>query len=78
MNTRMQKIESKIDALSQRRAELFREWANLVKQNDRDYEFTGRSNPLLMQRADCLLKEQKAIGKEIMHLIQKVDSLIND
>lgn len=75
MKSNIEKIEEEIKLLSQKRAELFNEWAYLVKKNDREYELTGRTNPQLEQKAEQLLSEQKAIGKQIMKLLEKADNI---
>lgn len=76
--TKIQQIEEEINYLTQKRAELFNEWAYLVKKNDRDYELKGDSSPHLVKKADSLLQEQRSIGKKIMKLLEKADSLTMD
>ncbi len=76
--TKIQQIEEEINFLTKKRAELFNEWVYLVKKNDRDYDLNGTSDPKLVQRADDLLKEQRAIGKKIMKLLERADNLSLD
>ena len=76
--TMIQKIEEEINFLTKQRSKLFDEWIYLVKKNDRDFEFNGYTNDLAVSKADKLLKEQRAIGKKIMNLLQKVDNLSID
>ena len=74
----IQKIEEEINFLTKKRSKLFDEWVYLVKKNDRDYEINGFSNDLAVAKAESLLKEQRAIGKKIMNLLQKADNLAMD
>ncbi len=75
---RLQKIEDEIATLTQKRAKLFNEWAYITKKNERIYDIEGYYNPQLTTKADDLLKEQKAIGKKVMRLLEQADNLIED
>ncbi len=73
--SKIQKIEEEISALTKKRADIFNEWAYLVKRNDRESEINGIDNPKLVQKAEQLFFEQKAIGRQIMRLLEKADNI---
>jgi len=75
---RLQVIEDEITRLTLKRKDLFNEWAYIVKKNERIFDLDGTYNNGLSQRADELLKEQKAIGRKVMRLLEKADNLILD
>lgn len=75
---RLQKIENEIASLTQQRAKLFNEWAYITKKNERIYDIEGYYNPQLTSKADDLLREQKAIGKKVIRLLEQADNLIAD
>ncbi|MDX2306483.1 MAG: hypothetical protein NW226_26980 [Microscillaceae bacterium] len=74
----IQKIEDEINFLTKKRSQLFDEWIYLVKKNDREFELNGFINDQATAKAELLLKEQKSIGKKIMTLLQKADSMTSD
>ncbi|NJL12411.1 MAG: hypothetical protein HC913_05055 [Microscillaceae bacterium] len=75
---KLQRIEEEITRLTKKRTELFNEWAYLVKKNDRDFDLNGFSDLKMTKKADDLLLEQRAIGKQVMRLLEQADNLIVD
>lgn len=73
--TQILELENEINELTNQRSVLFEEWAEVVKSNDREFEMTGRNTTEQVKKADDLLAQQKAIGKKIMRLLEKLDNL---
>lgn len=71
----MERIENEIQELIHRRGRIFDEWANLVKQNERDAELKGNSSPELVTKAENLFKEHQEIRVKITKLIRQADLL---
>lgn len=71
----MERIENEIQELIYRRGRIFDEWANLVKQNERDAEIKGNSSPELVEKAETLFKEHQNIRVQITKLIRQADLL---
>jgi ABC-type transporter Mla subunit MlaD len=72
---KIQAIELEVNQLTQKRAAIFNEWIKIVKQNDRQSEETGKDSPELLKKADALLEEQRSISKQIVKLLEKIDTL---
>lgn len=68
-------LEDEIAQLTRRRALLFQEWAVLVKRNEIDFEFYGKSSPSKIQKAQDLLQEQRYISRKIMKILKRVNNL---
>ncbi len=68
-------IEKEIQELTKQRANLFEEWALIVKRNERDFENNNHMSFETLQKADFLLKEQRNISKKILNLLDKIDDL---
>ncbi len=75
---KLQNIEEKVTQLTQKRKELFNEWAYLIKKNERLYELDNEYDPEITKQVDKLLKEQKSISKKIMKLLEQADNFIID
>jgi hypothetical protein len=73
--TQILELENEINELTNQRSVLFEEWAEVVKSNDREFEMTGRNSAEQVKKADELLAKQKAIGRQIMRLLEKLDNL---
>jgi hypothetical protein len=68
-------IEKEIENLTKQRANLFEEWALIVKRNERDFENNNNISFETLQKADFLLKEQRNISKKILSLLDTIDDL---
>ena len=75
---KIQLIEDEINKLTKKRESVVNEWIRVIKKNDRDYEIYGSNSPHLLKKAEDLLREQRAIGKRIMRLLEKADNLTRE
>ncbi|MEO1654234.1 MAG: hypothetical protein AAFU64_11865, partial [Bacteroidota bacterium] len=69
------RVEEEITTLDQKRSELFREWINLVKRNEREEELNGKTNPKMVQKIKDLLDQQRSIKRKIFSLLLSGDNL---
>lgn len=74
-NFKNPKIEEEITTLDKKRSELFREWINLVKRNEREEELNGKTNPKMVQKIKDLLDQQRLIKRKIFSLLLSGDNL---
>lgn len=72
---KLKAIEQEVEKLTQQRAQIFEEWAALVKKNDREFELNGKSSSQSVAKAEQLLQSQRDISRKIMRLLEQADNL---
>ncbi|WP_027001013.1 hypothetical protein [Eisenibacter elegans] len=76
MATDLSQIEQEISRLTAERGQLFTQWANTVKHNQRLAELNGVESPELVAKAESLLAAHNAIREKILELISRADRVV--